>query len=299
MSLGAGAVGAALGAIPFALLRAHARALGGATKLTTDVVAHNYRILVDTSLPWALGTTPYVPARMMDYGPWHAPPAFHAIQVLGAAVLVIGILFGGLAFFMKAIPSGIRFLGLIGFASLPLSAGAFLTSMMVMDHFSTRYLVAFLLMVPFALAPAAWVLKSRRFLVFLLPSLASAAVAGWLGYGPFVDGVRIRGALSVDDYHLGEALRAHHITCAVADYWVSYRLTLLYKEEIVVIPSHASQDRYLPYRRMCDGAPAYAYLFDPLRSEEPLARVEERLASSGVTFERLDVGTRTALLVVR
>ena len=289
----------AVGAVPLALLRLHPRSLAGATTLTTDVIGRNAHVLTEACLPWALGTTVYAPVHMMDYAPWDPGPIFHAWQLLSASIIVGAIAFGGAAFFMKKIPLPVRRLGAIGFVSLPMTTAAFLVSVMVMDHFSARYLVAFLLMIPFALAPLAWVLKTRRFLILLFPYVLSSAVAGWVGYRPAVDGLRIRSGLTRDDEELGKALRARGIHAAIADYWVSYRLTFLYREEIAVVPSHVSQDRYPPYRRRFEAAAVYAYIVDPLRSEETVENVEARLRETGARFERLQVGTLTALLVSR
>lgn len=299
LSAGTTLLAFAAGAIPLLLLRLHPRSLGGATTLTTSVIDRNAHILVESCLPWALGTKVYAPLHMMDYAPWDPGAAFHAWQVLSAVLLVLAVLFGGAAFFLKRIPFSVRRLGATGFLSLPLTIAAFLVSVMVMDHFSARYLVGFLLMIPFALAPLAWALKTRRFLVVIFPYLLSCAVAGWVGYRPAVDGLRVRTGLTHDDEELGQALRARGIHAAIADYWVSYRLTFLYREEIVVVPSHVSQDRYPPYRRMFEAAPVYAYIVDPLRSEESLESVEARLQERGASVERLRVGALTALIVLR
>ncbi|MEO6418297.1 MAG: hypothetical protein ABIP39_02755 [Polyangiaceae bacterium] len=72
-----------------------------------------------------------------------------------------------------------------------------------------------------------------------------------------------------------------------------------YWEEIVVVPSHVSQDRYLRYRRAFESAAVYAYIVDPLRSEESLESVETRLRDGGASFDRLQVGALTALIVTR
>lgn len=299
IAAGSTALAFAVGAIPLALLRMQPRSLGGATTLTTDVIERNAHILSESCLPWALGTTVYAPVHMMDYAPWEPGPAFHAWQILSASMIIGAMTFGGAAFFMKRIPLPIRRLGAIGLVSLPMTTAAFLVSVMVMDHFSARYLVAFLLMIPFALAPLAWVLKTRRFLIVVFPYLLSSAVAGWVGYRPAVEGLRIRSGLTRDDEELGRVLRARDIHAAIADYWVSYRLTFLYREEIAVVPTHVSQDRYPPYRRRFEAASAYAYIVDPLRSEDTVESVETRLRETGARFERLQVGTLTAFLVSR
>ena len=62
---------------------------------------------------------------------------------------------------------------------IPVTIGGFLVSPMVMDHFSSRYLVAILLMAPFALAPgqtqarvrANWVADENVTLLGLVPRM--------------------------------------------------------------------------------------------------------------------------------
>ena len=114
-----------------------------------------------------------------------------------------------------------------------------------MDHFSSRYLAAVLLVAPFCLAPAAALLGRRRFLCALAPYLVSAAISGWVSYRPFALGVHP--SLAVDE-RLGAALRARGIRYAVADYWASYRLTLAWREAPVVVPTNQVEDRFKPYR---------------------------------------------------
>ena len=48
----------------------------------------------------------------------------------------------------------------------------------------------------------------------------------------------------------------------------SYRLTFLFRETIVVVPLHETQDRYPPYREAYARAKTVAYVFDALRSFE-------------------------------
>jgi hypothetical protein len=145
------------------------------------------------------------------------------------------------------------------------------------------------------------VLGPRRFALVFAPHLLASAVAGWVGYGPFV-----RGVLPVaetpelrDDYALADTLRARGVRWATADYWASYRLTLLYREEIVVVPSNAVEDRYPPYRLAFEAERVFAYVFDPQRSREDIIVAERDLVAANEHVEKLRVGELTAFIVTR
>jgi glycosyltransferase involved in cell wall biosynthesis len=144
-------------------------------------------------------------------------------------------------------------------------------------------------------------LRVWRFAAVLAPHLLSATICGWLGYGPFV-----RGFLPVaelpeirDDYALLDSLKARGIKYAEADYWASYRLTLLYNEAVIVVPNNAREDRYAPYRRAFEAAPRFAYIYDRGRSREDLANAEHELVANNAHVEKADIGTLTVFVVTR
>ena len=195
------------------------------------------------------------------------------------------------------LPWRTRRLGAVGLAGLPLTLGAFLLSPMVMDPLSARYLIAGLLLLPFALLPAATMLERPWFGAALTPYLASAAIGGWVAYAPATRGWSVRSGLTSDDMRLGAELRARGVRVATADYWVAYRATFLFRESPVVVPTHASQDRYPPYRAAFLEADAYAYIIDRWRSEEPEERVVARIAAAGARYERIVAGEKVALVV--
>ena len=292
--------GAFAGLVPYEILTHLPRASRGQTSLSLDVVKHNLDLLVDTCGPWLLSTGVYAARTMSDYQPWKVPPGYHAFQVLAATLLVIGILSGlGLAF-VKSIPWELRRLGLVGAAMLPVTVGGFLVSPMVMDHFSSRYLAAILLCAPFALAPAAYLLRGPRFALALAPYLLSGAVAGWVAYRPF--GLARHPSLAVDE-RLGVALRERGIRYAVADYWASYRLTLAYAEHPIVVPKNEGEDRYRPYREAFEVEPVVAYIHDAYRSRERLEETEAKIKAGETvfapTYDRFEVGNFTVLVLVR
>ncbi|HVY46752.1 MAG TPA: hypothetical protein VHB21_12785 [Minicystis sp.] len=308
LSLGhrrAAVAGAALGALPYLVLRALPGATHGQTSLSLAVVAHNAALLVDSCMPWALGTTPYVARHLSDYAPWHAGYPFHAVQLAGAALFLAAIALGGALALRPTTPRPLRRLGLFGASMLPLNVAGFLMSPMVMDHFSSRYLVAFVLVSPFALAPVAHRLGAARAAAAIAPFVVSAAVSGWVSYAPFVHGLAIDASWgrAVEERRLAEALRARGVRYAEADYWASYRLTFLFREDPIVVPTNVAEDRYPPYRAAFEAAPRVAYVFDALRSREAPGSFEARVARGETPFaprfDRLDLGEFTVLVLDR
>ena len=292
--IGAAAAGAIAGTVPLALLLTSPHSRHGETKLTFAVVSHNFAVLREACLPWVFGTKVYAPLHEMDYVPWTAPPAVAALQWLGASALAVLLAASAC---VPEVPWRVRRLGIVGLLAMPLTSVAFLLSPMVMDHFSARYLVSMLLLLPFALAPVAFKLREWRFAACLAPYVASSAIGGWVAFAPATSGLAIRSGLSRDDEAMGERLRTLGVHVAMADYWVAYREAFLFQENPIVVPSHAAQDRYRPYRERFAREGEYAYLVDRWRSEEPEKAVQERLELSGARYERIEVGDLVAFVV--
>jgi hypothetical protein len=305
--LAACTAGGVIGVLPLVWLWRRPDAAHGEVTLTAAVLRHNWDLLRDACLPWILSMTAYTSRRGVGYVPWPAPGPFHLLQIAGALLFVAGVIYGAVAFVRGRLPWRVRRLGLVGFVMLPLTLAGFLLSVMVMDLFSTRYLAAIVLMSPLALAPAACALGDRSFAALLTPYVSSAAVAGWLGFGAFVDGalpVRTARGQGADELRVREVLLDRGITRAVADYWVAYRMTFLAREALVVVPIHAAEDRYPPYRDAFDGARDVAYVFDAQRSRESLTAEERELASGTSGFEAEDrvlivIGDLTAVVLRR
>jgi predicted nucleic acid-binding protein len=155
----------------------------------------------------------------------------------------------------------------------------FLFSVMPMDRHASRYLVALVLVLPFMLLVVGNFVGTRWLALMLCPLVASYAVSGWLAYEPFVDGVRIVDAgWEHNEARLLRELSRRGIRFGIADYWAAYRLTFMFQEQVIVVPLHESQDRYAPYRRALSEGSRYAYIFDPLRSEESTATSQSQIA---------------------
>ena len=292
--------GAIAGVVPYELLTHHRLASRGQTSLGLAMVRHNLALLLDPCGQWLLSTKVYAARTMTDYQPWEVGAGYHAFQGVAAVILVAGVLSGFALVFVKAIPWELRRLGLVGAVMAPVTVGGFLVSPMVMDHFSSRYLAAALLAAPFALGPAAFLLRGRRFALVLLPYLISGAVAGWVSYRPF--GLARHPSLAVDE-RLGVALRERGIRYAVADYWASYRLTLAYGEHPIVVPKNEGEDRYKPYRDAFETEPVVAYIHDAYRSRERLEETAAKIKAGETVFEprydRFELGNFTVLVLQR
>ncbi len=289
------------GLLPFVMLRQAPRASAGQLGLTTSVIGHNWELLVRECLPWALSYKVYFAHNVMNYRPWNAPFLVWCIGVAGAVVSFAIVAIALASVRKDIIPRSSRLLGFFGAASWVVTLSAFLVSVMVMDHFSMRYLAVLTLMLPFAAAPIAHLLGRGRVAALLAPHLVASAIGGWVGYGPFVHGiVPVRETPELrDDYALLTLLEERNITVAEADYWASYRLTLLFREKVTVVPTNLSEDRYPPYRKVFDASPTFAYVFDPNRSREDLNVAERALGEANAAVEKTAAGGLTVFLVTR
>lgn len=276
----AAAAGATIGAIPFGIVRLLPRAERGPLTLTSDLLARNWALLKGPCLSWVLGARVlYQPKGAVKYVQWHAPWIFQTCQWLCAAVFVLAFLVTIKAVLEPKIPSEIRRLGLMAALTVSVTVAGFLLSVMPMDHFASRYLVSLTLVLPFLLAVLAFTVRKALLGVLMLPLIASYAVSGWLGYGPVVKGLRIIDAgLEFHEAQLLGELDRRGIGFAMADYWAAYRLTYMFKERVVVVPVHQSQDRYPPYRRGFLQARRFAYIYDHRRSEESPQTVALRVS---------------------
>jgi hypothetical protein len=260
----------------------------------------NLHLLWDSCLPYLLSYKVFIPGGDLYPDLWHPPGAFLGIQRLGAVVLIALLAFGGVSIAIARIPWPIRRLGVMGLIVCACSLGAFSLSVMPVDMWSVRYLSPILWISPFALAPAAFLLRGRSLALLLGPYLLSAAVAGWLSWGDSTRAIlptlTARGK-AAEERELGAYLRGKGIEAGAAQYWLAYRLTFLFHEKPVVIPLNPGEDRYEPYRRKFAMAPIKVYIFHP---SEPRAIPEPYEASfrrTGVHFERTVVSGFTLLIV--
>lgn len=297
-----------VGLVPDTLLRHSSAANAGPMGLSASVLSHNWRLLWDTCGPWAFGTRPLYAPNVSDYQPWPISSPLLLTARFGTALFLAMTASGGALFFARRIPFPVRRLGLAGALGVYGTFAAFLCSVMVMDHFSMRYLASAFLLAPFAMAPIAWLLAERVrggaavLFASLAPYLVASAVCGWVAFFPYYRGaVPVRDALGqgTPDYALGQYLKDAHVDYAMADYWASYRLTFLFQEKPIVVPKNAGEDRYPPYRRAFEAAKRVAYIYDPGRSRESEEERARTVSSLGQLVSQARVGPFTVYVVER
>ena len=267
--------------------------------LSFSNIARNWGLFWNECLPWALSYKAFFPVTANVI--WHPPIVIELVQIGGAILLLVGILSGGLALVIRRVPWKVRRLGAFGLMVAVSSLAGFLLSGMPYDKWAVRYLAPLIWFSPFALAPAAHLLRAARFGLALAPYLFSASIAGWLAYGSYVHGplprLDARG-LAHDEAQLGAALRQRGIHHAAAQYWLSYRLTFLFGEDPIVFPLDGD-DRYPPYRAAFQAAPVVAYLFHPSEPRATAGPFENQFRTMGANYERLEVAGFTVLVLHR
>lgn len=298
--LGALAVGAAMALLALWLSRRSPVANATKATLTFDRVHFNFDLLWNTCLPWLLGYGVQVPGPHLYPDLWQVPRWFHAVQLLGAGVLLGGIAVGGLAVLAGGLPWPVRRLGGFGFLATGAALGGFLVSAMPGDMWSARYLAPIVWTAPFALAPLASWIKERVFLAVLAPYVITAAAGGWMSFGPYVHGplpVRTARGTAEDERAVGQLLRERGVHVGAAQYWLAYRLTFLWHEDPLLVPF--DDDRYPPHRRAFEQAPVVAYVFHPSEPRASPEPVEQSLRQAGERYERLEVRGFTVLIHYR
>lgn len=291
-------LGAAAGLVPFVLLTRHPEWKSGEAGLATAVIPKNLSLLWASCGPWAFGSMVFRPTWIRDYTAWSAPAPLSWLLRAGAATLAAAAFVAPLAALLKSSGGPARRVSLVGATMAWATLTGFLLSVMVMDHFSMRYLVAAILAAPLSMAALAARLSPKALSALLVAPLATGLVGGLAALGPVTASplrwVSLPG--HDDEQRAVEALVGDGIRFGVADYWVSYRLTFLARERLVVVPSHRAQDRHLPYRALAEKAPRHAYIVDKYRSDEAAESVHARLRASGAAFERRDFGSIVAFV---
>lgn len=296
------AVGALLGLGVFFLSRTSPVSTSAPAGMSFEHLGHNAALLWDQCLPFIASYGVYVPGARLYPDLWTPPLPFHLVQIAGAVVLGVFILFAAVAPFVPRIPWGVRRLGVFGALTTASALGGFLLSGMPSDMWAARYLAPIVWTAPFAFAPGAWWLSThgiRRAVWPIALYVFVAAVGGWTSYGPWVDGVlpRVtdRGAAR-EEQDVAELLRSRGVHEAAAQYWLAYRLTFLFGEDPVVVPLSGWEDRYRPYRERFDRAPVVAYIFHPSEPRAQPGQLEAQLRAMGARYERLRVHGFTVIL---
>jgi hypothetical protein len=302
-ALGGALVGFGLGSIPRWLARMEAPQL---SELSWSNLKHNWPLFWSKCLPYVTGTKLFAtttgfdrPEQVLE-GPWLV------LAVVGMGLFVGLAVVGGLLSLAPGTEWSARRLAWCGAAWVGVSLVGFLFTRRPQDVMSARYLVPLLLAFPLLVSP---VLARRPRVqgtvwvsVLLLPVIAHFGVAGWRGYGGWIDrGLpRITPEGNGDDARaLLSALQQRDVEAAVADYWVAYRLTYLWKEQVTVAPG-TGVNRYPPYPSRYASARRRALIFSAI---VPGSRYlvpgpwEASLRREGRPHERLTVSPYEVLLL--
>ncbi|ATB41651.1 hypothetical protein CYFUS_007119 [Cystobacter fuscus] len=303
LALGGALVGFGLGSIPRWLARMEAPQL---SELSWSNLKHNWPLFWSKCLPYVTGTKLFAtttgfdrPEQVLE-GPWLVLASVGMGLFAGMAVA------GALLSLAPGMEWSARRLAWCGAAWMGASLVAFLFTRRPQDLMSARYLVPVLLGFPLLVSPVLARLPRGRGTVWvsalLLPVIAHFGVAGWRGHGGWIHhGLpRITPEGNGDDARvLLSALQQRGVEAAVADYWVAYRLTYLWKEQVTVAPG-TGDNRYAPYSRRFESAARRALLFSAI---VPGSRYlvpgpwEATLRREGWPHERLTAGPYEVLLL--
>lgn len=259
--------------------------------MTFRSFGRNWSMLWDQCLPFALGTRVWLPGSVE----WLAPIPVHVLQFIAALVFVLALA-SGAALALRTRPHA---LGLLGVTAGLAAVGAFLLSSAPFDMWSTRYLAPLLWFAPFALTPLLVRFGAARGALVVGPWALSALVSGWVSYGPFVDGpaiVRTERGIAAAELELGRVLRERGVHHAQAQYWQSYRLSLLWREDPLVVPLEPDLDRHPESRKLVDAAKQVAHVFHPSEPRATAVDFEARLVSEGTRYEKFEVADFTVIL---
>jgi hypothetical protein len=215
-------------------------------------------------------------------------------------ILVVG---GGVVALRRATPAIERRLAWCGAGWIATAMVLFLVADRAQDIYSARFLIPVVLGAPFAAAPAfGWLSR--------LGWGRAAAAAGLALPLAFAISTRAEyardfsGPWPVSTYEgragpemaLYGELEKRGVDAALADYWLAYRLTYLWREKLVVL-TLTTDDRYRPYRDAFRNARKVAVIVRDAPEGKPIEPWETLFAHAGRSFERLRVGSYTALVV--
>lgn len=257
-------------------------------------------------LPYVTGAKLFASATGFDRPESRPGGAWWVLMVVGLGAVLVLALGGGVLALLPASERAARRLAWCGAAWMGVSLIGFLFTGRAVDVMSARYLVPVLLGLPLVAAPVLERLvrggRTALGLALVLPVVVHFGVAGWRGYGGWLDGGLPRATRygnGDDEQELLRALQQRGVKAATGDYWVAYRLTFLWREQLLVVPSYGAE-RYRPYRRRFDSANKVALIFFPPIPVTPFrqsAPWEARFRKEGRHFERLTIGPYTALVL--
>lgn len=303
LALGAVVAGFLVGSIPRFLAHMKPPKL---SELSLEQLKQVWPLFWEQCLPYVTGAKLF---SSLDgfHRPEVRPEGFwFVLMVLGLGTFLLLALAGGLIALLPIADRTARRLAWCGASWMGVSLIGFLFTGRAVDMMSARYLVPVLLGFPLMAAPVLdRLVRSGRTAVgvaLVLLVMAHFGVAGWRGYGGWVDGPLphvTRYGTGADEQTLLEELQKRGVEAATGDYWAAYRLTFLWKEQLVMPPSYGAE-RYGPYQQKFATARRKALIFFPaipvtsFKEPEPW---EERFRNEGRPYERITVGPYTALII--
>jgi len=121
-----------------------------------------------------------------------------------------------------------------------------------------------------------------------------------VAYGTYVDGPSIRldarGA-AVAEHEVLARLRQRGVREGYAQYWIAYRLSLLFEEDPLIVPLDPKDDRRASLRAQVERAKRVAMIFHPSEPRATAAQYREKLTASGALEEEFQVEDFTVLIV--
>lgn len=177
-------LGAAAGLVPLVLLTRHPEWRSGEGGLATAVIPKNLSLLWASCGPWAFGSMVFRPTWVRHDAAWSAPAPLSWLMRAGAATLAAAAFVVLLAAFLRSSGAAARRVSLVGATMAWATLTGFLLSVMVMDHFSMRYLVAAILAAPLSMAALAARLSPKALSALLVAPLATGLVGGSAALGP-------------------------------------------------------------------------------------------------------------------
>ncbi len=141
-------------------------------------------------------------------------------------------------------------LAMVGVLGTVVSLLGFSGSSMASDVHSVRYLGVICWLLPFTLLPVVQEMKAKFFWGLFPALLIVWTLIGWNSYFPLVKNLRpVRTAQgnAESETLLIEELRKQKVEVAAADYWTSYRLSLLSFNRPIIVPNEEGRNRFWPY----------------------------------------------------
>lgn len=237
------------------------------------------------AVPFLMGSKPYGLTATGGAAAIHLPASLSPVHFLAGVVCVVALVSPLVLFFVRRIPWNVRIVGVAGSAFAVTSLTGFLFSHAVEDVWAARLLTPVVVGLPLALVPLGWLFESPgRVLLLMWSYVLTTFIGGWLGWGAgTTNGLPKQtpyGAMTFERA-AARALTEQGVHYAMADYWVSYRMSFIADVDLSVVPYNARDDRYAKWRAAFTAAPKVGFVINP---EFPFRVQDPRLVSVSGDF---------------